>query len=62
MNFNIVLSGVARRMVAMSSHARAQDYILIGAPPGAAGEMLTIASRISPFGTMLGTLTVAGER
>ena len=62
MNIDIVLSGVARCMVAMSSRARAQDYILIGITLGAAGEMLTIASRISPFVTTLGTLTVAGER
>ena len=48
MNIDIVLSGVARCMVAMSSRARAQDYA-IGTAFGAASEMFTIASRISPF-------------
>ena len=61
MIFGTILSGVARCMVAMSSRARAQDYILIGITLGAAGETLTIASRISPFITTLGMLTVAGE-
>ena len=62
MNFGIILSGVARHMVAMRPRARAQDYILIGTALGAASGTLTIALRISPFFTTLGMLTVAGER
>jgi ribose/xylose/arabinose/galactoside ABC-type transport system permease subunit len=49
-------------MVAMSSRARAHDYILIGTALGAANGMLTIASRLPLFITTLRMLTVAGER
>jgi hypothetical protein len=49
-------------MVATSSRAQAQDYILVGIAFGAVGGTLGIALRISPFAIMQGMLTVAGER
>ncbi len=65
MDFGMILFGVARCMIAMSSRARAQDYE-IGTTLGVADEMFGIASRISLFITTLiitlGMLTVAGER
>ncbi len=62
MSFGIIVSGVARYMVATSSRTRAQDTMLIGTALGAASGTLRIALRISPFVTTQGMLSVAGER
>ncbi len=49
-------------MSTMSSRARAQNHIVIGAALGAIDETLASAVRISSFNATLGMLTVADKR